>query len=84
MSTLNKWNYQKHQYEPYNIPDNWNCTTYCDDMDEIVNCPHCGKKIKYGDSYTSLEIHTDIGFGYAVCEKCYDLEVFKKIRKEKQ
>jgi len=71
---LNKWNYKKHIYEPYEIPDEWNCKTYSTDMEEIINCPHCGKEIKYGNTYTSKEIHTEMGFGYGVCEDCYNKE----------
>ena len=71
---LNKWNYKKHIYESYEIPNNWNCKLYSEDMNEIVNCPHCGKKLKYGDTYTSLEIHNNMGFGFGVCEKCYKKE----------
>ena len=44
------------------------------DMDEIVNCPHCGREVTFGECYTSREIHTQSGFGYAVCEKCYGIE----------
>ena len=59
---------------PYSVPDDWNVKSYSDDMDEIVNCPHCGKEVTFGSCYTSKEIHTPHGFGYAVCEKCYDME----------
>lgn len=75
---LQKWNYQKHIYEPYNISKDWNCKTYSNDLNEIINCPHCGKELKFGDSYTSLEIHTNLGFGYGVCEKCYNLERLRR------
>ncbi len=75
---LNKWNYKKQIYEPYNISDEWNCKLYSEDLNEIVNCPHCGKKIKFGDCYTSLEIHNYIGFGFAVCEKCYEEEWIRR------
>ena len=71
---LNKWNYDIHDYEPYEVPDDWNCKTYSADMDEVVNCPHCGNKILFGQSYTSMEIHSKVGFGYAVCEQCYEKE----------
>lgn len=71
MRELRKWNYETRKYEPYFVPDEWRVTTYADDMDVIVNCPHCGKKLAYGDSYTSHEIHTEYGFGYAVCGECY-------------
>ena len=74
MTTLNRWNYDKQIYEPYDVPDNWNVKSYGFDMNEIVNCPHCGNEVTFGSCYTSKEIHTPHGFGYAVCEKCYDAE----------
>jgi len=74
MKILRKWNYEKHNYDKYEIPDNWNCKTIAWDMEEIVNCPHCGKELEFGMTYCSKEIHTDIGFGYGVCQECYDKE----------
>lgn len=82
MGLLRKWKYDKHKYESYKIPDTWNCKMYSKDMDEFVNCCQCGKKIKYGDTYTSLEIHNEIGFGYAVCEKCHTLEIKRRLENE--
>lgn len=29
---------------------------------------------KYGEMYTSREVHTAYGFGFAVCAECYDDE----------
>lgn len=69
--TLRKWNYEKREYEPYEVPDEWNVNPYCVDMNEMVTCPHCGRNFRFGDGYTSHEIHTEHGFGYTVCEKCY-------------
>ena len=71
---LRKWNYQKREYEPYEVPDDWNVKTYSNDMDEIVNRPHCGKPLPFGDCYTSREIHTKFGMGFAVCSECYEQE----------
>lgn len=71
---LKKWNWKTREYDPYEIPDDWNVKTYSNDMDEIVNCPHCGRKVEYGDTYTSREIHTEHGFGYSVCGACYKRE----------
>lgn len=71
---LNKWNYEKHSYDLIDVPDDWNCSTYEYFMDTIIHCPHCGKQLRFGDCYTSLEYHTKMGFGYAVCEPCYELE----------
>ena len=72
---LQKWNEKKRVYLPYEVPDNWNVKFNSDDMDEIVNCAHCGQKIKFGECFTSRQIHTDIGFGYGVCGKCYEIEI---------
>ena len=52
---------------------------YITGLDKVIACTQCGRKILFGDSYTSRHIHTVYGFGYAVCEKCYDKE-----RKEEQ
>lgn len=71
---LKKWNWKTREYDPYEIPDDWNVKTYSNDMDEIVNCPHCGRKVVFGDTYTSREIHTEHGFGYSVCGDCYARE----------
>lgn len=75
---LNKFNYQKHDYEDYEVPDHWNCKVYSNEMDLIVNCPQCGKELRYGECYTSLEIHTKLGMGYGVCSGCYESERKRK------
>lgn len=77
---LKKWNYQKHKYEPYEIPDSWNVKIYTNNMEEIINCAHCGRKIKAGDSHSSYEIQNDFGIGYGICEKCFNNEMFRKNR----
>ena len=75
---LNRWNYKTHSYDLVNIPDEWKCSTYEYDMNKIINCPHCGDKFKVGEGYTSMEFHTKIGFGFIVCEKCYEEELKRK------
>lgn len=84
MATIRRWNYDKQAYEPYDVPDDWNVKVYSDDMDEIVNCPHCGRKVTFGECYTSKEIHTEYWFGYAVCEECYDMERTREKEWEKR
>lgn len=61
---LNKWNYEKHKYEKYCVPSEWNVKIYTGNIEEIINCAHCGRKIKAGDSNTSCEIHNEVGIGY--------------------
>lgn len=75
---LQKWDCENQAYEPYEVPDDWNVKSYSEDMDEIVNCPHCGRKVTFGSCCTSKEIHTQYGFGYAVCGECYDMERLKE------
>ena len=73
---IQKWDYSSHSY--FSIPitsrEPLNIKTYSEDMNEIVNCCQCLKKVKFEDTYTSNEIHTDLGFGFAVCEDCYKEE----------
>lgn len=41
-------------------------------LDEVINCSNCGKKIKFGEAYTSQRHFTDNGFwGLYECEECY-------------
>lgn len=81
---LNKWNRQKHKYEDYGVPDNWNVKCCCNDLEEIVNCAQCGMELKYGDCYTSLEVHTDMGMGFGVCEDCYEAEWQRRKKEDKK
>ena len=75
---LRKWNYETREYDPYEVPEKWNVKTYSDDMDEVVNCAQCGKGCLFGDCFTSMEIHTKAGFGYAVCGACYKREAGRR------
>lgn len=81
MMVLGKWNYETHEYDPYEIPDEWNVPLITE-LEEIINCPHCGREVKYGETYTSKEIHNKVGFGYPVCDKCYE-EEWERRRKYK-
>ena len=70
-----RWDDKNHDYDNYEVPDEWNCKTYSNNMDELVNCPHCGKILPFGETYCSKEIHTPyVGFGYGVCKECYQEE----------
>lgn len=75
---LQKWDYQAHEYRSIVVPIGWNCKLYTDNMDELVNCPHCGKELKFGETFTSEEIHNSAGMGYGVCEECYDHELERR------
>lgn len=65
--TALKW--VEDHYIPYELPEGASC--YEGDLEKEVSCCSCGKKLPYGDCYTSKTIHTNIGMGYAECEDCY-------------
>lgn len=67
-----RYNTKLHKYEDIILPDE--CRTYEDDMEKMVPCAQCGRMFKFGEMYTSREVHTAHGFGYAVCAECYDDE----------
>lgn len=71
---LRKWNEGKGMYEPYEAPNDWTVCTYSDDMDKVINCARCGRKMIFGDGFSSRQIHTDMGMGYIVCEECHEKE----------
>ena len=79
MKSLLKWNDRKKEYEEYKVPNNWRCSVYEADMENIINCAGCGKEIKFGESYSSKNIHNKMGFAYSVCEECIDKE-FKNFK----
>ena len=76
---MKRWNYETQSYDEYTVPDdcNWVCPLMLMDMDAVINCASCGKKMIYGAGYTSKEIHTDMGMGYSVCGECYENEVVR-------
>lgn len=80
---VQKWDFINHVYEPYDIPDHYHTPLYTNDMDEVINCAECGTKLKYGDCYTSVQIHDAMGFGYPVCGECYQKE-WRIIRRGEQ
>ena len=84
MSSLRKWNYQKHEDEPYEVPDAWHCTAYEPDMQTLINCAQCGQEIPFGLGYTSREIHTVTGFGYSVCRECNEKEFARELQAKKK
>lgn len=81
---VGKWNYKTHKYDEYKKPDDWKIELYTDDMEKIINCCQCGAAVKYGECYTSLEVHNNYGLGFAVCEECYCKERIRKIESKKE
>lgn len=80
MNVLQRWNYERHEYEPHFIPDEWEVSLYETDMSKIVNCARCGEAVVYEDTFSSREIHNFLGMGYAVCERCYREEFQRRVK----
>lgn len=74
MVDIRKWNYETHEYDPYTPPKGWAPVLVTDNMDLPIKCAACGKDMTFGVGYTSRELHTTVGFGYPVCEDCYEEE----------
>lgn len=73
---LNVWDYVSRKYIEklciFKYPKN--IKTFSENMDEEVNCCQCFRKIRFGDTYSSNEVHTELGMGFAVCPECYEKE----------
>lgn len=70
---LVKWNFELHKYEIFDSPARV-LSLYSEDMLAEVDCANCGKRMTFGAGFTSRTIHNDTGFGYPVCEDCYEEE----------
>lgn len=47
-------------------------TEYTTNLTQIVECCECGKKLRYGEAYTSTDWFTVEGLcGVPECEECY-------------
>ena len=80
LSPYMKWDYRSHSYKKILIPSKYNLKIFSEDLNEIVNCAQCQKELPFGESYTSLEIHNHVGFGYCVCENCYEEEWKRRMK----
>lgn len=73
ITSFGRWNYQTHDYDDYTPP--LRASMRENDMSKLVACANCSRFFEFGNMYTSREIHTrPMGFGLAVCEKCYSDE----------
>ena len=76
-----KWNYQTHQYEPHPVPEDVVIVLLSNDMDLPINCANCFKPMTFGEGYTSKTIQNNTGFGFPVCNDCYQKEVQDESKK---
>lgn len=78
-----KWNFDTAEYEPYDLPENCPLSLTPDELETVINCASCRKKAIFGACYTSKAIHNPSGFGYPVCESCYNQEFNKYMEARK-
>lgn len=78
---VGKWNYKTKKYDDYELPSG--ATGYTEHLGQEISCASCGKRVKAGNAFTSLEIHNDLGLGYLVCEQCYSKEIQNQTREQK-
>ena len=79
-----KWNFKKREYEQCKVPESWSVSCYETNIVKIINCAGCGKGMRYGAGYTSRQIHTKHGFGYAVCGECYEKDMVELYKSKSQ
>lgn len=71
-----KWAPCHKRDRPYVLPEGvMKCSFGERDMDKVIACAGCGKSVKFGNAYTSLEIHTETGIGFSVCSNCHAGEI---------
>ena len=68
-----KWDYETHNYKDWQVPDG--AAMYVDDLTQNIKCASCGRELPAGDCYCSMIIHDPLGFGWLVCNACYEKEV---------
>lgn len=71
-----KWDPFEHEYSDCELPEGAADCMF--DGDIWLTCAACGKRIKYEESLVSLEMHTALGIGYAVCEECHRVEIARR------
>ena len=67
------WDESSRAYSDVEVPDG--CTCYEDSLDEMVTCPGCGGRVRFGSCYTSRRFYTQSGlWALAVCPACHERE----------
>lgn len=70
------WDEYVHDYLDVKIPDS--CRYHGHDLDEIVTCPSCGARLRYGSCYASRRFFTQtVSSSLAVCPACHEKEYGK-------
>lgn len=70
---VNKWDFERHEYDKIVIPNNYFVTT-TDYGIPICHCVNCKELTSVENCYTSYQYQDDVGFGYLICEDCANKE----------
>jgi hypothetical protein len=79
---VQQWNFLSREYEPVTFPDDRVPVLYVEDLNTVIDCAGCARRVTAGDCFTSLVLHNSTGFGYMVCEQCYERETAMKAEYE--
>ncbi len=71
-----KYDFETDKEVQYFLPEGTSCHEALS-ADTKVSCAHCGRKVKFGDTYTSRQIFNYSKFGYSVCVDCYIKEIYE-------
>ena len=83
---MKKWNYKTRKYDEFESPAEFPILELPSEEEYLsmeIQCTNCGKKVSYGDCYTSRTIHNYIGIGYPVCEDCHRRECLDEMEANK-
>ena len=80
--TLKKWDFDRHSYS--DVPNTYGLELRPPDGTR-TRCANCGISITAGtdEGYTSDQWHNDVGFGYLVCDYCFEMELIARKAAEK-
>jgi hypothetical protein len=84
LKQLRKWNYNTHDYDAYEVPEDQHVSMCESNMDTVIDCAQCGCKMTFGSGYTSLEVHNSFGMGYTVCVDCHTSEIAREMAARKR
>lgn len=82
MHKLKRYNWETREDDDYQVMDKWRIGGYDPRATEWLNCAGCGEVIPHGEQWPSMEIHTPLGYLFAVCRECADAEVRRKAEAE--
>lgn len=72
LKTALKLNSKDYTLEPCAVPEE--AVQYSADPNRVFPCARCDNEVLYADSYASLFLLAENGFGYCICKGCWQKE----------